>query len=245
MCIDLGDILSLPILAPLFQGEFKQYANIFRLPAGNNTALPASVLLDPSFVKRQLALFRPDCDESLQAEVLSEWSKYYFIRMLAPVIAANVLLGHALPVRLSELELIFGKDGTIHGFVVEDQGAPIMTTGVDSYESLVEDNLKPLIESWSLHFSVPIKILWVNAARYVNWINVQLDEAGMDAEIGKTVKQLLEHRYINDKINPMFGCYRLRRIADKPVQVRRNCCLRYRLPTTELCDDCPRLLEPK
>ncbi|MGC3834808.1 (2Fe-2S)-binding protein [Moritella viscosa] len=49
-------------------------------------------------------------------------------------------------------------------------------------------------------------------------------------------------RYVK---NPMFGCYRLKRIAGKPVQIRRNCCLRYRLPMTELCDDCPRLLEPK
>jgi len=237
--------LSLPILAPLFQGEFKQYANIFRFPAGNNTSLPASVLLEPSFVKEQLELFRPDCDATLHAEVLSEWSKYYFIRILAPVIVANVLLRHALPVCLSELELIFGNDGTVHGFVVEEQGTTITTTDVSRYESLVEYNLKPLIESWALHFSVPIKILWVNAARYINWINVQLELAGMDGEICKAVNQLLEHRYINDKINPMFGCYRLKRIAGKPVQIRRNCCLRYRLPMTELCDDCPRLLEPK
>ena len=237
--------MSLPILAPLFQGEFKQYANIFRFPAGNNTSLPASVLLDPRFVKEQLALFRPDCDESLFTEVLSEWSKYYFIRILAPVIAASVLLGHALPVRLSELELIFGKDGTVHGFVVKEQGTPITTTGVARYESLIEDNLKPLIESWSLHFSVPIKILWVNAARYINWINVQLEQAGMDVEICNTVKLLLDHRYINDNVNPLFGCYRSKRIANKLVQVRRNCCLRYRLQATELCDDCPRLLEPK
>lgn len=192
-----------------------------------------------------MSLFRPDCDESLFTEVLSEWSKYYFIRILGPVIAANVLLGHALPVRLSELELVFGKDGTIHGFVVKDQGTAITTTGVARYESLIEDNLKPLIESWSLHFSVPIKILWVNAARYVNWINVQLDLVGAGAEVGKAVTQLLEHRYVNDNINPLFGCYRLRIIEAKPVQVRRNCCLRYRLPTTELCDDCPRLLEPQ
>ena len=87
----------IPALAPLFQGGFAHYGERLRLAQPDDPALPLTALLDPAVLDVQLQAFRSNFAQEDPRAVLSIWSKYYFLYLVPPVLAANLILQRDLP----------------------------------------------------------------------------------------------------------------------------------------------------
>lgn len=243
----------IPALAPLFQGGFASYGRLLRLAEPNDAAIPLTDLFDEQRLRRALSQFRPDLVGEDERALLSIWSKYYFLRLIPPVLAANLILQRALPVSVDALAVELDADGLPSVFVLPNDGQPlapsIPSTSVSPhpltrFEALMLDNLQPAIEAWQQALGLSPRVLWSNASRYIHWFLGELKNAGLPEIFWAPGQALLEQpTFANGDKNPLFGAYqeRLNANTGKMLTVRRTCCIRFRLPDTALCEDCPRL----
>ncbi len=246
----------IPALAPLFQGGFASYGHLLRLAEPDDTAIPLSDLFDGQRLRQCPWQFRPDLVDEDERALLSIWSKYYFLRLIPPVLAANLILQRELPVSVDTLAVELGADGLPCVFVLPDDGLPLATPAESSpssnvslhpltlFERLMLENLQPAIGAWQQALGLSPRVLWSNASRYIHWFMGELKNAGLPEMFWAPGQALLEQpTFASGDKNPLFGAYqeRLNANTGKRLTVRRTCCIRFRLPDTALCEDCPRL----
>ncbi|MCG8393633.1 MAG: siderophore-iron reductase FhuF [Pseudomonadales bacterium] len=236
----------IPSLAPLFQGAFAGHAGVLRLAVPDEQALPLRALLEPAYLREQLHRFRPDLAGEDERALLSIWSKYYFLRLIPPVLAANLILQRALPLSPQYMAVELDGEGLPSTFVLPDDGVLLSgkETGLARFEGLLRDNLATMIDGWHQASGLSPRVLWSNASRYLRWFVQELERVGLPESLWLPGKQTLETRTFSDGTrNPLHGAYQTRTLAEsgETVTVRRLCCIRYLLPAMELCEDCPRL----
>lgn len=237
---------GIPALAPLFEGVLAPYAAVLRLPAADQQARPATDLLHPSVLDEVLAQYRPDGLHRDPRALLSLWSQYYFLRLLPPVLAANLIMDRALPLELDGMEVIIGDDGLPAAFVLPDEGAPFETgTSVRArFQVLGERHMAPLINAWTHRARLSERVLWGNAGRYLDWMLTQFQELGQPPQVWSPLYDWLNMADDGGgRPNPLYKLYRYcPRSNGEPLhRVRRTCCIRYRLPDISICPECPRL----
>lgn len=233
-------------LAPLFQGVFASYAPLLRLAATGEAARPLADLFEAETLRRQLHRFRPDLAAEDERAVLSIWSKYYFLYLVPPVLGANLILQRSLPIRPSAMRIELNQDGVPACFVLESEGAglPASDHPLTRFEPLIRDNLTTVITGWQQALGLSSRVLWSNASRYIRWFIGELENAGLPAMMWEPGKAILDQETFADgSSNPLAGAYRKRLNQNNGdmIEVRRTCCIRFRLPDMPLCEDCPRL----
>lgn len=236
----------IPALAPLFLGGFAHYGERLRLAQPDDPALPLTALLDPAVLDVQLQAFRSNFAQEDPRAVLSIWSKYYFLYLVPPVLAANLILQRDLPLDPHAMRVEMDPTGLPAVFVFADEGGPLAPPlyGLDRFASLLQDNLAFMIDGWQQRYGLSGKVLWSNASRYLRWFVQELSRFGLPEPMWAPGKSLLEAKaYADGTRNPLYQAYveRFRRDDGEPLSVRKLCCIRYLLPDTELCEDCPRL----
>ena len=214
------------VLQPLLAGPLAPYMSALRLPdAGTTSVRAAADLLQPQVMAATMARFRPADWRDHPRAVFSFWSQHYFLRLLPPVLAANLVLRHELPLALDDVGVVLADDGLPTAFVLKHEGQPLrQDVGVrDRFLLLRECHLAPLITAWSEQARLSERVFWSNVGRYLDWI---LAEARRLAPTDSTWRPLQVW---------LDGPY------DRLGWHQRICCLRDRLPEVAMCPDCPKV----
>lgn len=242
--------MTIPALAPLFVGDFEYYRSILVLPDDTRPATPARDLATEDGLSRLLERYRLSQPGDDDRALLSQWSRTYFAKLVIPTITANLVLDRELPVGLDTLEIIMGCDGLPEAFRIPDEGRPfegVPASPFERFRELLESNFEPLVVGWSRQVKLSRKVLWNNAANYIEWLVGALAQMGVPSNRLEDGRRLIEAEYRpGGQRNPMYRPVRYipRNVGPSPLRQRRQCCIRYRLPGLELCENCPHIDRP-
>ncbi|KTT49631.1 hypothetical protein SB11R_09810 [Pseudomonas oryzihabitans] len=242
----------IPALATLFTGPLEPLSTMLRLPEAGKDVVPLGRLLEeglPELLQRYGG--SSDLD---QRALLSVWTKFYFSRLIPPVVAASLLRRWRLPVAVDQLGLVLNEAGVPEAFVLPHGGAAFDEAHLDVLQPLVLDNLRPFIERACAQIKLSPKVLWSNAGNYLEWFVSELRKAGFTPNLLPPFEHWLEQPSdAQGGRNPLFKPVIY---VDLPLangaelsswqwRQRRVCCIRYRLPGEELCSNCPLLKDPQ
>lgn len=242
--------MTIPVLAPLFVGNFDHYRNVLVLADDPRPSFPARDLITTDGLERLLETycrFQPGSD---RRALVSQWSRTYFVKLTVPTVAANLVLGRQLPVELETLEVILGDDGLVEAFRLPHDGTPFSAAPDGPFErfrSLITDNFEPLIEGWNGQVKISRNVLWNNAANYFEWLIGAMAGMGLPEAMLADGRELIDReRQPDGRRNPMWSPVRYveREDGPSPLRQRRHCCIRYRLPDLALCSNCPHIDRP-
>lgn len=234
-------------LAPLFSGPLLAYAEKLQLADSSVESVPASRF----FQTEALATFMDDlqarhngCD---RRALVSIWSKWYFTTFLAPVLAADMLLGRSLPIALDQVGLVLNAEGRPHSLILANDGEEACATesGFRRFSALIDDHLYPVIDAFASVCRASPRLFWSNAGNTFEFATSRVELHAL-ARPGSTAlaQAVLGSRLRPDgQRNPLFEPVSYHDIgADEPQRLRRICCIRYRLPGVGYCSSCP--IEP-
>lgn len=216
---------TLPILRPLLETPLAPYvASLHVGEIAGESSRPVGDLLTAGVMAETLRRFESPAWRSNRRAVFSYWSQYYFLRLLPPILAANMLFRHNLPVALTDVEVALDEKGHPVGFLLKDRGERLGGTAdvMDCFFHLRERHLAPLIESWSEQASLSARVFWSNAGRCLDWTVAQLQEIAPPTPTWQPPKTWLE------------TCHRETGLR------RQACCLRDALAGVNMCPDCPK-----
>ncbi|MFW5823994.1 MAG: siderophore-iron reductase FhuF [Marinobacter sp.] len=243
--------MTIPALAPLFVGNFEHYRHMLVLQGQDERkGIPAQELISADGLAWLLSEYRRTQPGDDDRALLSLWSRYYFVKLTVPVVAANLVLGRELPVALDQIEVILGDGAVPEAFRLPDEGQPFGETPADPFERfrvLLDENFEPLIEGWSQQVKVAPRVLWNNAANYFEWLIRTMAAGGVPEKMLADGEKLIElDRRPDGHPNPMANPVRYveRGEGREPLRQRRHCCIRYRLPDLPLCGNCPHIDRP-
>ncbi len=239
----------IPLLVPIFQGEWAAYGEALACapqpPAG--ALRVADLVADPALLAgllqahaRHLRVRKPDL-----RPVASAWSMHYLNALLPPVTAAASLLQHVFPMAPAQVWLSLAEGSVPRRFHIPHEGQPF--PGADTaarYAGLLGEHLAPLFEQLTRLTRIAPKILWGNAARYLEPVLEQgLALSGHAPAIAKDLQYLLHQPRWDGEDNPMFAVQRkvVRMHSGMPehLSLHRQCCLYYLLPEEGYCGACP------
>lgn len=242
----------MPLLAPIFQGEWAAHGEALHCAEQHpdDTVLLADLLHRPDLLAdvlgRQARLLRVTGQD--WRAVASAWSLSYLWALLPPVVAAASLLRHRFDIGIDQVAVRFDTHGSATSFHIRHEGHPLPGSDTETrYASLLRDHLDPLFAAVHRHTRLAPKILWGNAARYLELILDQaLEMAGPQPELVEDRATLLDREFwAGGRANPMHAGRRRLIIQreDGPVALHRQCCLFYLLPGEGYCGACP--LDPR
>lgn len=242
--------MTIRALAPLFVGNFEHYRDVLVLPEDPRPGFAARELITTEGLAWLLDRYRRFQPGDDRRALVSQWSRTYFVKLIVPTVAANLVLGHELPVGLDDIEVILGDDGLPESFRLPHGGQPFATKPAGPFErfrELLDGNFEPLVEGWHQQVKLSRKVLWNNAANYAEWLVRTMSGLGLPAEMLADGERLIESTHRPDgRRNPMSSPVRYveRASGPSPLRQRRQCCIRYRLPELALCENCPHIDRP-
>lgn len=236
MADELDDLLAgaEPALAGYLAGKLRLAA-----PPGDG-ANPCRKLFTPEGFDNALAPLKARYPDTDRRAAVSLWSLYYFSTLsIAPVVLWR-RLGIVLPLALDDVLLMASPDsGLPRAFVLSTAGKsqPGIST-FDALGALIDGHLRPAIDFMSGHCRLSPRLLWCNAAGYLNWIVRELDPGNDEAES----LSLFAPRCPDGSANPLHGLIRREAGTEgcAPLTRRKVCCLRYMVPGVGGCGEtCP------
>ncbi len=244
-------IPALSRLSFLLAGPYAFYRDVLTLADDPRPALSGRELIRPETLDTLMRRFRPKDANNDRRAVASLWSKEYFLRLVPPVAAANLLLSWHLPVGLDEFSIIVGPDGLPQAFKLPHEGLAMAPTGVDPFarfDALLDKNMAVLIDALAAHVQISPRVLWCNGGDYFDRLMVALKQSGLVPQALTAAGQsiLTEPRRTDGRSNPMYQPIRYERVlkADGTTNIVRQprvCCIRYLLPGVPYCGNCPHL----
>lgn len=243
------------ILAPLFVGELAPYRDVLVLADDPRPSRPVRDWLAPAAFEHVLETYGAPRSEDARRGLASEWSKDYLLRLLPPVMAATLVLGHRLPLALSSMELVLSEAGKPLAFKLPHAGdvwSPSTPKDADDpfrrFAPLIDDHLQPLVDALSCHSRLSPRVFWSNAANYVEWLIVAIASRMPDAQVTDARAMLELRQRIDGRDNPFYRAVRYRTDGEGDAATarrqRRVCCVRYLVPDTPLCANCPLAVIP-
>lgn len=240
----------IPLLAPLFQGEWADYGETLacapQWPTGAISIIQLSsddILL--GHILRRYATQLGVTGNDLRAAA-SAWSLDYLWALLPPLAAAASVLQHRFPMHANDVAVNLSDKGTPVRFHIAHEGHPMPGSPTGArYDALLEDHLGPLFMSISRQTRLAPKILWGNAARHLEAIFDQVLELTGHAEhVATDRKALLQQpTHADGRPNPLYGLQqtsvRNENGVAATITLHRQCCLFYRLPGQGYCGACP------
>ena len=154
--------------------------------------------------------------------LVSLWSQKYLGTVIIPVMALAMVGGIALNADIESTAVVLTGDGEP---VAVRLPSTFSTQSSESAASLLTStHLAPLIEALAEESGLSRKVLWGNAAHYLEWIIGQFCDGNAQPSLPGPMTNAI--RYVEENGN------RVRR--------RKVCCLRDRVPGVESCGSlCP------
>ena len=191
---------------------------------------PLSEVLQPETLDALLLnIYGPELMPARKAVLVSQWSKYYFMQVIPPVVVASLVFDRHWSLKLDDVSLALDERGLPAGvkFGACEEGG---------LEGLLDDNLRPVIENLSAYGNLPGAVLWGNAGDYLESCLARLGavtDVSLDAGFG-----LLRNRTLADgRRNPLFNA--ITYVGEPACRKRRTCCLSYQVEWVGRCEHCP------
>ncbi|WP_304526158.1 siderophore-iron reductase FhuF [Halomonas sp. I5-271120] len=216
-------------------------------------ALPMRDLLTPERFEAELVRFRAgygyQSEQGDRRALVSLWSKWHFGALLAPYLAANLLLERDLPMGLDEMGVWLTAEGRTERLQLAHAGRPLTSLdGFTRFSTLIDDHLTPLIGRLAALSGASAKVFWSNAGNTLEYFLNAVEAHPMATPgIAEEGHRLLASRTTaNGRRNPLYQPVRYfqpecqgEADASATQRVRRLCCLRYLLPELGYCGNCP------
>ena len=234
----------IPALAPLFIADFEHYRDVLVLPDDPRVGVPLRTFLTGEYLNDVLTRFGTAYPGSDPRGLASIWSKYYFIKLIPPVVAASLILDQRLPLSLDQVQLILNDDGLPAAFKLPHSGQRWTPTSADAFErfdELLEQHLRPFIDALARHVRLSPKVLWSNAGNYFEWLLGVLANAMPHGDLTHGHQLLNAQLLPNERRNPLYQPVRYIKVEgqDELKRQRRVCCIRYRVNGLDYCANCP------
>ncbi|WP_137886635.1 siderophore-iron reductase FhuF [Pseudomonas sp. 2FE] len=234
------------MLERLFPGELACFAATLAVPDDPRPTLNVAALLEPVGLDERLSrIYGPELLKSQRCVLVSQYSKYYFMALIPPVLAASLLHDWRLPLAPDALGVLLSENGLPQAVQLPDGGARWPDAPDDPFlrfAELVEGNLQPFIHSLAAHGRVAPHVLWGNAGDCFETTLRRLAELTA-ASLAPAYAVLEARRRPDGTANPLFAPVRYvpQAGAVQPRRERRVCCLRHRVAGIEHCEHCPLL----
>ncbi|MGL4964352.1 MAG: siderophore-iron reductase FhuF [Inquilinus sp.] len=229
-------------LAPIFIGPLADFADRLVLADDPRPGIPGSDLLVPAVLGPILERFARRYDQPEPRAVASQWAKWHFWMLLTPVVAASLLLEQGLPTSLDEVEVIVTPDGQTTAFKLPHGGGRAAPAdGFERFGSLVDGHIEPLIRALAAQSGATAKVLWSNVGNLFENLLRQIEASGMARGPGPAqARALMASRdWPGRRANPLFEPVRYVECDGERKRLRRVCCIRYLIPSLDLCSTCP------
>jgi ferric iron reductase protein FhuF len=236
-------------LASLFVGEYAAYRDAFVLEDDPRPAISGSTFVDAGTLDAAAARLACRYGGSDRRALISMWSKFYFIRLLPPVIAANLLLRWHLPVALETLGVILDDEGLPTAFKLPHAGTLLPPSRLESqhrFDELLNLNLAPYISASCAYAQLSPRVLWANAGNcFEASLRVMERQPGIRTEELRDGDAFLGLPMCADgSRNPLFRPIRYRDVMREDggmlrLRELKVCCIRYLLPRLTYCQACP------
>lgn len=175
--------------------------------------------------------------------IASLWSKWHFIALTVPTLAAHLLLDRDLPVALDDVYVLFNDDGCTRQLWLPEEGPQLHGQSThERFAKLIEHHWAPLIERLAALSGVAPRVFWSNAGGYLHYyVNELAGHPEVNPGALEAARALLESRELGGKRNPLFEPVRTYtpKGSDEVKRVRKLCCLRYLLDEFSVCSNCP------
>lgn len=234
----------IPALAPLFIADFEHYRDVLVLPDDPRAGVPLRTFLTGEYLNEVLTRFGTAYPGSDPRGLASIWSKYYFIKLIPPVVAASLILDQRMPLSLDQVQLILNDDGLPAAFKLPHSGQRWTPTSADAFErfdELLEQHLRPFIDALARHVRLSPKVLWSSAGNYFEWLLGVLANAMPHGDLTHGHQLLNAQLLPNERRNPLYQPVRYIKVEgqDELKRQRRVCCIRYRVNGLDYCANCP------
>lgn len=230
-------------LNPVLQGplSFAQDALCLpdRMPEGE--VLPCAALAEPGVLGGLLDRFAARHGSADRRAVVSMWTQYYAVRLIYPVLAANLLLERDLPLAPEDTLLLVGPHGEPRGFCLAHEGGAVAAGGVERFAPLLRGHLAPLVAAVVTEGRIAPRLAWSNiGVRFASVAEMAEQQGLLSAAARADIEAVLEQSCWSDgSPNPICGVYGTPCGGDAGRR-RRVCCLRYLLPDMAGCGcTCP------
>lgn len=242
----------IPALEPLFPGEFAAYGEWLVAAAVPDATVSVPTLLEAGGLEPYLERMRPGFAPSARRAVVSQWTKFYFARLVLPVVTAAVQ-GWRVPVPVEGVGAVIGAGGDVEAFHLPTPGMafdPAPDGPFGRFSHLIDDHLAPVVATIARRERLSARVLWSNAGNYLEFVVGRLAEAGLSpAGVDDAYALLAAPRRRDGTGNPLHQPVRYREVSDgkggyRTWRQRRMCCIRDLLPEYGLCGNCPRLAAP-
>lgn len=220
-------------------GPFCYLRGRFRVVDRAEEGVPGTFLRDRAFLDDALARFAAGFPEADPRAVASYWSLWYFNGLIVPTVAVTLRLERTLPVSLDRVRLLVDEaSGTVPAIRLPDPGMDgIGEMPFEPFRGLIRHHLAPLVAAVSHQWRLAPRLLWANAAHYLEWTLAELarDEEEPSEAVDMSRRLVSAERWPDGWTNPMAGAIRYVDEGGGCVRRRRVCCLRHRIPSVEGC----------
>ncbi|KFE54211.1 siderophore-iron reductase FhuF [Pseudomonas syringae] len=214
----------------LFSGAFTPFGQTLLAAEDPQPVRPLLEVLRPESLDALLLnIYGPALMPAQRAVLVSQWSKYYFMQLIPPVVVASLVFDRHWSLALDRVSLALDARGLPSGVKLSDCER-------GSLGELLDDNLRPFIAALSAYGHVPGSVLWGNAGDYLESCLVRLNavtDVSLEAGYG-----LLRNRTLSDgRRNPLFKA--IDYVGEPARRKRLTCCLSYQVEWVGRCEHCP------
>ena len=178
----------------------------------------------------------------------SEWSKFFFARLIIPVVVVQCATGRRLDLDPARWRVSCREDGTIAHFIFDHD--PLGAPAPGDMSALIDAVMTPLASALAADCRLSPRVFSANGAVYYAWVLDQLTEQHRTEPGGLApARTLLDSPARPDGgPNPFHAAF-------KPLaagahdgegaptrECRRLCCVRDLDPSLPLCANCPRAI---
>ena len=193
------------------------------------------LLLPETLDRLLLRVYGPELMPSQLPVLVSQWSKYYFMQLIPPVLVGGLLSDWRWPLALEQVSLALDERGLPAG-VWLGAGRACHLESPEPFAELLDDNLQPFIAALAAYGGVASSVLWGNAGDYLETCLQQLRPL-TDKPLDDGYALLNTKQRANGRPNPLFKAVRY--VGKPPRRQRRSCCLSYQVEWVGRCEHCP------
>lgn len=237
--------------AEYFQEPLVAFADVLtdRAHTGTDAGLAGTELVSGHALPPLLHRFAREQGIGAHRAATTEWSKYFFARLIIPALVVQIRTGRSLDLAPERWRAHCHADGTLSYLVFEHDplGNGSFSFGL---ASLIDAVLQPVMDALARACGLSTRVFASNAAMYYAWALEQLKaQPGTPRATLESARALLDSpRRPDGGFNPFHAPFKTlppgaRDGNGEPItQCRRLCCVRDLDPTLALCENCPRIV---
>lgn len=236
----------------LFRGQLEPFRHALTFGDPDDDFLPASELLRTAALDRALDAFGESLPDVGRRVVASLWSQWYFGLVVPTVVVHAIGAGRKLMLAPDRVGLrLHAQRRYPVAIRVPDTGVEAARAGagpLDLLGPLIFEHLQPIVGELGARTGLPSRVLWGNAAVYLDWALRRLEEdAGTPYPASVFWRLFSQPEWPDGRRNPFCGS--LVRVGggreedddgreDAGAARRTACCMRFRVAGV---DDCGRV----